>query len=127
MTNSGIDVCLWANFKYPSLEPTAPAGDAADPTATAFINQGRWMVQCPFGCGSAQVTSETDRRFFCCGPLGCQNFGAGYMTVPVVWPDADTQAQLEAALVQRPIVFRNWTSSETLDQVLAENAARGIG
>ena len=122
-TNFGA--ALWANYLFPSSEPVSCQGDTDAPEVTAFVNQGRWMVSCPFGCGSAQVASETDHRFYCCGPLGCQNYNAGNMTIPVIWPDPVTQGAIEDLLMERPQVFRNWFPWESLEQLQAENAVKG--
>lgn len=120
-----IPVALWANYRFPCLEPVPPQGANASAVmgVPVFVNQGRWMVSCPFGCGSAQVASFTDRRFYCCGPLGCQNFRAGYQTIITLWPDPVTLAAIEDLLMLRPIMFRNWFPGEPLSQLQLENQA----
>lgn len=122
---TNIPVALWANYRFPAPESVAPSGDATAPAIIAYVNQGRWVADCPFGCGSAQVVAETDKRFYCCGGNGCQNYGAGNKTIPVAWPDLDLQAAIENLLVVRPPVFRNWKVGESLELLELENKARG--
>lgn len=123
---TNIPAALWANYRHPSSEPVEPQGDADGPVTVAFVNQGRWIAVCPFGCGSAQVVAESDRRFYCCGDNGCQNWSVGNMTIPVVWPEAELQAQIEDLLMLRPRVFRNWEPGETLELLDLENETRGM-
>lgn len=101
------------------------SGDVDAPAISAFVNHGRWMVSCPFGCGSAQVASETDHRFFCTGSGGCANFAVDGKAIPVVWPDADTQSEIEELLMNRPPVFRNWQPWEPVEKLALENIAKG--
>lgn len=99
-----------------------PTG-ATDRTAAAYVNHGRWCVDCPFGCGSAQYASRADRRFFC---IECGNDStSGWVTV--IWPAPLDIAAIEAALGVRPqVATRNWQPGETVADLLAENQARGL-
>jgi hypothetical protein len=83
----------------------------------AYVNHGRWVVDCPF-CPSASFASPSDPRFFC---AACRNGFVGGDLVHVDFPD-EIDA-IEAALLARPNeVNRNWTPAETLDDLHAQNA-----
>lgn len=98
--------------------------DVAKPQTFAYVNHGRWLVDCPF-CGSTQVAAKTDRRFLCAGTGSCGNAPAGGAFVPVVWPK-DTEA-IEAVLVNRPDPnTRNWLPGETIKDLRRENVEHGI-
>lgn len=83
--------------------------------ATAYVNHGRWVARCPTeGCGSSLVVSPADPR------LLCPTCWKGYY--PVDFPD-DVDA-IEAALGERPgELNRNWEPGETVQDLIAENAA----
>lgn len=68
----------------------------------ARLNHNRWIVECP--CGSAQITSPDDPRFWC---MECSNSGSG-LWLAVVWPDAGELAALAADLVIEAPAARNW-------------------
>jgi hypothetical protein len=86
-------------------------------TVEARVEHGRWLVDCPVdGCAGAQLASDSDRRFVC---VEC---AAGPFEVE--WPlDRD---EIEAALNVRPAPNRNWLPGETVADLLAENAERGV-
>jgi ribosomal protein L37AE/L43A len=88
----------------------------------AFVNAGRWVVMCPT-CSSAQEAHSTLKRFWC---VDCQQAREGGAWCPVLWPDE--RAAIEAALLLRPDPrTRNWMPGETVEQLIGENVARGIG
>ena len=97
----------------------APTGDVLKPKAVAEVNQGRWVVNCPF-CAGAELADPDDRRFYC---LSCGNKAVGYKWIPVKWPTA--HLAVEAELVKRPIEeTRNWTPGETVAQLAREREER---
>lgn len=100
-----------------------PPADSRRGTETllAYVNHGRWVVDCP--CGSAQLASRSDRRFFC---VDCRNAWALGKWVGVAWP---AQAgDIEGLLLQRPFPKnRNWNPGEDLMTLVAENVAAGLG
>lgn len=94
--------------------------DRSEKTLPAFVNDGRWVFVCP--CGSAQLASRTDRRFWC---WECR--AAGW--TDVAWPDDDDDlAEAERILSARPDASsRNWKPWEqTVEDLAAENAAHGL-
>lgn len=94
-----------------------PSDVAIAGVAYAEANWGRWVARCvrPW-CTNAVALEVGQQGFICIGLGGC---GA---SVDVVWPP-DAQA-IEAILAMRPVArTQNWTAGETLEELLAENAA----
>jgi hypothetical protein len=94
---------------------TLPDTTADTPVLPVTANAGRWIVVCPY-CASGQYAAATDHRFICVP--GC---GSGGNWLPVEWPE--DQSDIEAALEPRPLENQNWLPGETVDDLLAENAA----
>lgn len=88
--------------------------------ALAYVNRGRWVVLCPYGCGGA-LLAEGD-TFLC--PL-CGNGGTG-RAMPLVWPSAEDREAIEAALRVRPPLAQNWNLNETIGFLLTENVEHGL-
>lgn len=128
--STNIAPSLWASWRYSGAgngqDFIPPFGDADDPKVAVFVERGMWMIQCPFGCGSAQVASETDHRFYCVsGHGGCGNYAVFGKTIPVVWPKPAFQKKLEDLLLERPQPFRNWRPWETISVITGQNERRG--
>jgi|TARA_Y100000310_G_scaffold126272_3_gene125066 hypothetical protein len=95
----------------------------------AEVNQGRWVVDCPAGCGGALVVSELE-PFFICYECGSQENGGQWYHV--VYPQA--KRAIEAQLLKRPVPFRrffhaanrNWLCGESWQKLRRENVAQGI-
>jgi hypothetical protein len=117
----GASACL-ERLRGQGMQLPGPA--QGPPTGTpleAVVNQGRWVVECDV-CSSAQLTDPDDRRFFCVRCLNAQNQGRWR---PVTWPEVI--AAIEQALEARPDEgTRNWSVSETLADLQAENQAHGV-
>ena len=80
-----------------------------------YVNQGRWIVECP-DCRGAQLASLTDPRFMCnC----CGNAAIGGSWRPVAWPKSADQ--IEALLADRPRDNQNWLPGEPLKALRADN------
>lgn len=92
----------------------------------AYVNHGRWIVECP-NCSSALVVSEQDPRFICVECGSPENRSCWYA---VAFP-AD-KADIEEALLRRPARdgfragTRNWETRETVADLRRENRQRGI-
>ena len=96
----------------PRFEPK-PVSDAHP--VVAYVNDSRWVAQCE--CGSAQLVSKVDRRFFC---VECLNRKVGGAWVKVIWPK--NPQEIEAVLEARPFPKnRNWMPGESVAQLQAEN------
>ena len=97
----------------------------------AYINHGRWMVECPLqGCEHAVIASMEEPVFFCsaCGNVG--NDGHSFGVVFPRWWRA-----LERELIKRPIPMgktrmsastRNWRPGESLNDIKRENIAHKV-
>lgn len=91
------------------------------PVAVAYVNHGRWVADCPFGCGGAELARE---EWFICRE--CLNYGCAGARLALVWPAEEDIGAIEAALVVRPLIHRNWDPIESLGFLLAENVAHGL-
>jgi hypothetical protein len=86
----------------------------------AEVHRDMWIVRCPRDwCDNALAVERWQQRFECFGPDSCA------WTSPIVWP-ADPEG-IEALLAMRPArKNRNWLPGETLQELLAENAAHDV-
>lgn len=110
-------VLLNPNNWAPGVEQRVPTA-IAPVSLTVQVNHGRWIVECP--CGSAQLASRTDRRFFC---VECGNVMFEGKWVRVEWP-ADPEA-VERELGRRPFAQnRNWLGEDL--QALAHETEDGL-
>ena len=76
----------------------------------AYINHGRWIVNCD--CAGAGLTSRS-WKVSCC-------FDCGAVYTKIKFPLNATK--IESALLIRPaLVNRNWMRGETLERLLSEN------
>lgn len=89
--------------------------------AFAYVNHGRWIADCPFGCGGAELAR--DDTFMC---RECANASVRHRPLPLVWPAEDDVRAIEAALVVRPVLNRNWNLNESIGALLAENVEHGL-
>lgn len=87
--------------------------------AYAEANWGRWVARCPRPwCANAMQLDAGQRMFSCLGFGGC-----GYRT-DIIWPP--DPLMIEAILEMRPVPrTRNWLPGESLEDLIAENAAHG--
>jgi len=93
----------------------------AEACVNALGQDVRWVALCP-DCAGAEYVWWDDPRFYC---VACQNASIGGRWRPVLLPD-DRQA-IEAALMARPDPStRHCLPGETVDDLLAENAAYGV-
>lgn len=99
------------------MRMTAPPAEhvTADVVAVAYVNEGRWVVDCPF-CAGAQLASRVDRRFWC---VECQNAEVAGAWVTVSWPLQERE--IEAALGDRPKLNTHWLPDETVSDLVSEN------
>lgn len=110
---------LRAEQGQPLLEPPSDS-EQSKTRLLAYVNHGRWVVDCP--CGSAQLASRSDRRFWC---VECHNAWASGKWVGVDWPQ--DEADVEALLLERPEEkTRNWQPTEDTMALVAENVAYGL-
>lgn len=120
MTPAEVAVVRFSRFGR-TLDDLRAASTSATVHASAYVNHGRWLVDCPFGCGSAQYASRDDRRFWC---TECDNSGTGEW-VAVDWPD-DVASIDDALSVRSDRRTANWEPAETIDELKAQNVAAAI-
>jgi hypothetical protein len=91
------------------------------PKAVAYANHGRWVIDCPFGCGNARMAYE-GVGFWC---DECGNAEVGGQELDVVWPD--DRDDIEDVLARRPREpNRNWFPHESVPQLRVENQRNGV-
>lgn len=101
----------WAKLRKRGIQ-VAPTVSATP--MVAYIDHGRWLIQCVCGGGVGVHQDWPEAR------CGC-----GAIYTAIVFPD--NRAAIEAALVVRPIMeSRNWVAPESVDTLLAENVAHGV-
>jgi hypothetical protein len=93
----------------------------------AYVNHGRWLVACAGDCYAVLLVTGTEMVCECSDTAVCDHpktpCGAAFT---VVIPD--DAAEITAMLNRRPKrTTRNWTPSETLHTLKAENLSRGVG
>jgi hypothetical protein len=89
----------------------------------AMVDANRWIVHCPT-CSGAEFAWKTAKLFLC---VTCWNGGNDepYTFRPVKFPPR--MKAIERALMVRPVpASRNWTPSETVADLEAENEAHGL-
>jgi hypothetical protein len=82
----------------------------------ARILYGRWLVDCPVCSGANDVDPEEPVYL-------CTSCGWPERLVPVEFPAG--RAQIEDALLRRPIHNRNWQPGEWLADLVLDNLSNG--
>jgi len=130
----------WAGVFPPDVDPrmfafanpsstgdrTLPSGNTRkSPAVVAYVNQGRWVTDCPAeGCTGAELVNLDAPLFFCCE---CRNETWGHDLLPIALPPAGKRGEIEAYLLARPHdVNRNWLAHETVADLRDENRARKL-
>ena len=117
------ELAIHGHWHRKDADAFVPETTAAQPVLHAFVNDGRWLVQCPV-CNGAQLASRGDPRFFC---IDCLNEHAQRQWLSVAWPSTDQQAEIEGLLLKRPLTHtRSWKPDETTEKLRAENLAHGV-
>lgn len=112
---------LWEPY---ATTGSKPAGVAKGVVAHARIDDGRWIVDCPFNCGNAQLPSHVDRRFFC---ILCENAPVSGKWVMVQWPEDDAIEAAEILMSNRPRRGKWWNPEiETVGDLATENDFQGF-
>jgi hypothetical protein len=82
---------------------------------TAYINHGRWVVDCQ--CKGAGLTSRI-MKIACC-------FDCGAVYTQIVFPR--NAKSIENVLLKRPdLTTRNWKHGESIGLLLSDNKAHGV-
>lgn len=96
----------------------------------AYVNYGRWVADCPFCPGAEQVYGELQHKDRIPYPYGIvdSTLHCGYTgkTAPVVFPAH--APQIISILRRRPRARnRNWYPHESVQDLIDENRAHGVG
>jgi hypothetical protein len=103
-----------AHARYVVTQPGAPQPHTSALSLVMAINHGRWVVDCPECHGGVTTFLDApEARCWTCGAIFRH----------VVWPDR--RRDIERVLLQRLPIHRNWTPTETLDQLIADNLRFG--
>jgi len=110
-------------LKFWLKQPLPDATFTKSELAVAYISEGRWVADCPMGCGGAIIVTPSDPVFLC---MEC---GSGWHTV--VFPSVSRRRLIEKALLKRPLSglipkSRNWLPGETVGQLNDQNRENGI-
>ena len=114
---------FWGRYKFGRLPPV----NNIQGSVAAYINDGRWVAECPAGCGGALVVSD-QQAIFICADCGSPENGNNWYAV--VFPAA--KVQIEQVLLQRPTRapdrahFRHWLPGETVADLKRQNRERGL-
>lgn len=85
----------------------------------AYVDAGRWLVDCECGSGVGIDPRWPEARC-----LGC---GAVIPVSLIQFPEDQARAHIEAILTKRPhLGTRNWQPGETVESLRAENLAHGV-
>jgi hypothetical protein len=79
-----------------------PTGDTPEVRAHVRVDDGRWLVDCPWGCRAAFVVPSGEQRMWC---TECAGGGLGLMGV-LVWPGQ--MNTLTANLESLPRMLQFW-------------------
>lgn len=103
---------------------------ADQPDLLAEIEQSRWLAQCPY-CASYEGVAPEEKIFFC---MTCGMSENDYAALPVVFPEPDMIAKIQAALVERPVLFipagsryERVVRQSPLVSVFVDGVPRGLG
>lgn len=96
----------------------------------AEVEQSRWLAQCPY-CASFEGVAPEEKIFFC---MVCGMSENDHMALPVVFPEPNMIAQIQAALIERPVHFipagtryERVVRQTPLINVFVDGQSRGLG
>lgn len=95
-------------------DPEAEMRPSASPRL-AYMNHGRWVIDCE--CGAGNVCDPEWSQIPC---IAC-----GRIHTVVIYP-ADRDAIEQALDVRDSVRTRNWMPGESVDYLLADNAAHAL-
>ena len=103
--------------------PSIPLDLGTLSTLTAFVNDSRWIVECPTpGCGSASIVDSRFPIYLC---MFCGNSTTNGAWLRIVFPQS--KLGIEIALRRRPkLSNRNWFPSESVADLERENREHGV-
>ena len=112
----------WESYNRAVIQPMLAkyglqSAITSDGQLVAEVNHGRWIVKCE--CGGAEKMWE-EAIFMC---MSCMNAQHKHQYRRATFPNQ--RAQIEKALLKRPVKNRNWQLGETLAQLRDENKEHG--
>lgn len=92
----------------------------------AYLNHGRWVVDCPADyCYAAYKVVGSALRCRCENDDTCGHVGRCRTPIHIAFPD--DAAEIKRITDLRPDrATRNWYPGETTDQLVAENMEHGV-
>ena len=107
----------------PQVEP--PKDDQVAGEIVAYVNEARWVADCPDKrCNAAQVVTPADPRFLC---AVCGNLANRRRWYRVKFPSANVRRQIEGLIARRPRLENvNWTPDESVAEVRRLNREHGV-
>lgn len=106
------------------IQPVLEARINAAPVGQARAYEGRWIADCPGGCGGAECVDLAHPIFMCCS---CWNANYDHQWLKVQLPEEGKRRWIERLLLKRPGNARNWQPHESITDAMVENIARGVG
>lgn len=93
----------WEHIESQRRRPVPrPTGHNPDVSAYARVDDGRWIADCPWGCGAAFNLPQGADWFWCTECVG----GGWGNTASLVWPEG--MARLTTNLESLPVVIQFW-------------------
>lgn len=84
--------------------------------AFAYLNHGRWVLECPHGCGQAWLLADIAEVAFSCDLCSLRVSGT----------TEKQAAEIDVIVSGRPLANRNWYPGESLEMLRLENARHGL-
>lgn len=99
-------------------------------TTMAYVNHGRWVVECEcrnaveaVPAPAAHQIKVGQKRWQCAPPEGFGAAGFCGAQWTILWPGA--RDRITQILAHRPKANQNWDPKETVDMLVAENIEHG--
>lgn len=95
--------------------------------ATAYVNHGRWIIDCPDdGCHAGLKAIDTGIACDCMDEVVCDHPAIPHgLAIDITYPDQ--QDEITRLLDLRPKRGnRNWTPGETVAELKAENVTHAV-
>lgn len=98
----------WLDSRRAPLVAPRPTGHNTGLTVRARVDEGRWIADCPWGCGVSFNLPRNVSSFWC---TECAGGGWGN-TAALVWPDRMTD--LTVNLESLPAILQFWPCASCL-------------
>jgi len=86
----------------------------AQSDAVAYLNHGRWVIDCP-GCSNAYLEASAPSECVSCGTK-----------ITIVSPSDKDRTKIMAEVASRPEQNQNWEPGEDLDYLRADNIVHAL-